>query len=78
MLELWDEVGIPYLELDAEEIATRFPWLDTGKYFPPRRIDDPRFADEAVGRLSAIVDEQGGGSSRAGLRASGFARAAGR
>jgi glycine/D-amino acid oxidase-like deaminating enzyme len=60
MLELWDELGIPYRELDAGAVAGRFPWLDTGKYFPPKRIDDPRFGDDAVGRLSAILDQDSG------------------
>jgi len=60
MLQLWDEIGIPYVELDARELADRFPWLDTGKYFPPKRVDDPRFADDALGQLSAIVDEDSG------------------
>ena len=38
---LWDEVGIPYERSDADELARRYPVLDTGAYFPPKTIDDP-------------------------------------
>ncbi len=60
MLELWDEFGIGYDDLSADELAARFPWLDTGKYYPPKRIDDPAFADDPVGRLSAILSPDAG------------------
>lgn len=60
MLELWDEFGIGYEDLDADELAARFPWLDTGKYYPPKRIDDPAFADEPVGRLTGILSPDAG------------------
>lgn len=38
-----DSVGIPYKELDFNEIKERFPILDSKSYFPPRRPEDPRF-----------------------------------
>lgn len=60
MLELWDEFGIGYDDLSADELAARFPWLDTGKYYPPKRIDDPAFGDDPVGRLSAILSPDAG------------------
>lgn len=60
MIELWTELGIPFEDLDADTLATRFPWLDTGKYYPPKRIDDPAFADDATGRLSAIYQADSG------------------
>ena len=60
MLELWDEFGVVYEDLDADELAERYPWLDTGKYYPPKRIDDPAFADDAVGRLTAILSPAAG------------------
>ena len=60
MLELWDEFGIGYDDLSVDELAQRFPWLDTGKYYPPKRIDDPAFADEASGRLTAILSPEAG------------------
>lgn len=60
MLELWDEFGIDYVELDADGLETRFPWLDTGKYHPPKRVDDPAFADDPDGRLGAILSPDSG------------------
>lgn len=60
MLELWDEFGIDHDDLDADALAARYPWLDTGKYYPPKRIDDPAFADEPDGTLSAILSPDAG------------------
>lgn len=60
MLELWDEIGIPYEVLDPDELVARHPWIDAGKYYPPKRIDDPSFGDDAADRLSAIVSDDSG------------------
>ncbi len=60
MLELWDEFGIGYDDLSPDALAERFPWLDTGKYYPPKRIDDPAFADDPDGRLSGILSPDAG------------------
>lgn len=57
---LWDEVGIAYELLDAPALAARMPGLDTGQYFPPKRIDDPAFADEATSRMTAIYEPESG------------------
>ena len=38
---LWDEMGIPYEDLKADELAERFPFMDFGWYGPPTRPDDP-------------------------------------
>ncbi len=50
----WDEFDIPYEDLDAAQLQSRFPTLDIGRYYPPKRIDDPAFADDAVDQLSAL------------------------
>lgn len=60
MLALWDQIGIEHDLLDADELERRFPWLDVGKYYPPKRIDDPAFGDDATERLSAIYTPHGG------------------
>jgi sarcosine oxidase subunit beta len=60
MLELWNEFGIPYEDLDAAELAARFPWLDTGKYYPPKSTDHPAFGDDATEQLSAIYSHMSG------------------
>lgn len=60
MLGLWDEIGIPYEVLGPDDLHERFPWLDVGKYHPPKPIDDPAFGDDATERLSAIYTQRGG------------------
>ncbi len=60
ILPLWDELDIPYDDLDAEAIRRRYPWIDTGKFYPPKRIDDPAFADDAVGEISAVYNPNSG------------------
>lgn len=60
MTELWSEFGIDYDDLASAQLAERFPWLDPGKYYPPKRIDDPAFADDPDGELSAIYTPDGG------------------
>jgi glycine/D-amino acid oxidase-like deaminating enzyme len=54
ILPWWDEFGIEYELLGPDELRRRFPLLDPGKFYPPKRIDDPAFADDPVGELSAI------------------------
>jgi sarcosine oxidase subunit beta len=60
MMELWDEIEIAYEDLTPDALHRRFPWLDTGKYYPPKRIDDPAFADDPDGDLSAIYSPDAG------------------
>ena len=60
MLPWWDRFGIPYELLDTDALKRRYPGLDIGKYYPPKRIDDPSFADDAAGELSAILCLRGG------------------
>jgi glycine/D-amino acid oxidase-like deaminating enzyme len=57
---LWDELGIAYEQLEAAQLAGRFPGLDLGAYFPPKRIDDDAFADDATVPLSAIFEPTSG------------------
>ena len=76
MLARWDEIGIAYEVLDADDLAARFPWLDTGRYFPPKRVDDPAFADDADGRLTAIFQADGGFIDDPTLAARNLAHAA--
>src|SRR5690349_8718246 len=39
--QLFDRVGVPYEEWDSAELARRVPGVDTGRYWPPRALDDP-------------------------------------
>lgn len=57
---LFERVGVPYERLSAAEVSERFPALDTGRYYPPKRLDDKEFWDEAGHRLGALFTPDGG------------------
>lgn len=58
--ELWDDVGIAYEVLDSDALRARVPGVDIGAYFPPKRIDDPAFADDASEEMTAIYERESG------------------
>jgi sarcosine oxidase, subunit beta len=60
VLAAWDDVGIPYELLDAAALRERYPDLDHGRFFPPRRVDDPAFGGDPDGELTAFVNADGG------------------
>jgi sarcosine oxidase subunit beta len=60
ILALWDEIGIPYECLTPAELRRRWPALDVGSYYPPKRVDDPAFGDDAAGELSAFYEQESG------------------
>jgi sarcosine oxidase subunit beta len=57
---LWDEVGIGYERLDSAALHQRFPDLDIGQYFPPKRLEDPHFADDADREMTAVLEFESG------------------
>ncbi len=59
-LAIWDELEVPYERLSAAQVNERWPWLDTGKYYPPKPIDDPAFADDATEQLDAYYQPGSG------------------
>ena len=60
IMALWDDVGIPYERLDARGVRDRFSALDPGRYWPPKRIDDPAFSDDATAELNAFYSPDSG------------------
>jgi sarcosine oxidase subunit beta len=56
VLALWAEFGIPYEVLDGSELRRRWSGLDVGRYWPPKRTDDPAFGDDATDELSAFYE----------------------
>lgn len=76
LLPLWDEIGIPYQHLDSAALAERFPFLDIGRYHPPKRIDDPAFGNEATGELTAVLNSNAGFIDDPMLAAKNLAHAA--
>lgn len=60
VLGLFDEVGVPYEEWDADTLRHRVPGLDPGSYWPPKRIDDDAFWADADGELGAFFTPDAG------------------
>ena len=60
VLSLFDKVGVPYADLSADDLAARFPALDTGRYWPPRAVDDDRFWSDPSGRVDAYFTPDAG------------------
>ena len=75
-LALYDEVGVRYERWDPDELARRIPGLDTGRYWPPKRIDDPGFAADATDRLGAVWTPDAGFVDDPQLAAQNLASAA--
>src|ERR1700677_1183091 len=43
MTALLKSAGVPYEEWDASTLRNRVPGIDTGAYWPPKRLDDDAF-----------------------------------
>ncbi len=54
VLPLFQRAGIPYEQWDPATLAARLPGIDPGRYWPPRRIDDPAFWEDTQERLGAL------------------------
>lgn len=54
VIPMFDKAGIPYERWETEELLRRVPGIDAGRYWPPRRVDDPEFWEEARGSLGAL------------------------
>jgi len=59
-LPLFDSVGVPYEEWDAEQLSKEIPGIDAGRYWPPKRLDDPRFWDDAHSQVGAVYTPDAG------------------
>ncbi|WP_337466333.1 FAD-dependent oxidoreductase [Saccharopolyspora spinosa] len=59
-LPLFDEIGVPYEEWDAETLAARVPGIDTGRYWPPKRINTDEFWADARTRLGGVYTPDAG------------------
>jgi sarcosine oxidase subunit beta len=54
-------VGIEVSLLAADEVAARFPFLDTASQYPPRTVDDPDFFEPTGDRIDGAVFEEDAG-----------------
>ena len=50
-----DELHVAYEDLAPDEVATRFPWIDTRTYGPPVTTDDDRFGEPTGGNIRGAV-----------------------
>ncbi|HET9894423.1 MAG TPA: FAD-dependent oxidoreductase [Streptosporangiaceae bacterium] len=56
----YDQIGVPYEWLTGPALQRAFPDLDTGRYYPPRRLDDDSFWDDPAGEVTALWTPDGG------------------
>jgi sarcosine oxidase, subunit beta len=78
VLDMFDQVGVPYEDWDAAELAARVPGLDPGRFWPPKRLDDEAFWAEPDGQLGAFWNPDGGFVDDPQLAAANLAAAAAR
>jgi len=57
---LFRELGIPYVDLNGKEIQQKFPALESGDFYPPRPVDDERFAAEPTKDIGGYYTDEGG------------------
>lgn len=60
MLPLFDHVGVPYEQWDADTLATRVAGIDVGRYWPPARLEDDQFWSPARDKLGAVFTGDAG------------------
>ncbi|MEU7003837.1 FAD-dependent oxidoreductase [Nonomuraea sp. NPDC046570] len=60
VLPLFDQAGVAYEEWSPDTLAARVPGIDTGRYWPPARLDDERFWAETSRRLGAVYTPDAG------------------
>ncbi|WP_410655788.1 NAD(P)/FAD-dependent oxidoreductase [Amycolatopsis sp. lyj-112] len=75
-LPLFDEIGVPYEEWDSATLAERVPGIDTGRYWPPKRLDDEEFWEDAKHSLGGVYTPDAGYVSDPSLAAVNLAAAA--
>jgi sarcosine oxidase, subunit beta len=76
VLEMYDELGVPYEDWDTATLAARVPGIDTGRFWPPKRLDDDAFWAEPAGQLGAFWNPDGGFVDDPQLAAANLADAA--
>ena len=75
-VDLLQRAGVPVEELDADQVAARFPYLDNGRYWPPKQVTDDAFWDDADGRVGGFWTPDAGFVDDPRLAADNLATAA--
>ncbi len=60
VLSFFDQVGVPYEQLDAAAIRERFDWLDPARHYPPAPVDSEEFWADPDGELGAYYTPDSG------------------
>lgn len=60
VMGLFDRAGVPYEKWDAATLADRVPGIDTGRYWPPKPVDDESFFAEAIDQLGGLYTPDAG------------------
>jgi sarcosine oxidase subunit beta len=60
VLALYDTFGISYEVMSAARIRRRFPYLDPGRFYPPRSLDDEHFGDPPQGEIGGFYTDLAG------------------
>lgn len=60
VLAIFDDVGVPYEDWDADVLAAQVPGLDPSRFWPPKRLDDEAFWADPDGRLGAFFTPDAG------------------
>lgn len=68
--------GVPFEELDADELVARFRHVDAGAYWPNKPVTDPAFFADAGSRLGAVYTPDAGYMDDPRLAADNLATAA--
>ena len=58
--QLFESVGIPYEVWNSSDLTTKVSGIDAGKYWPPKKLSDDAFWEDANETLGAIFTPNGG------------------
>jgi glycine/D-amino acid oxidase-like deaminating enzyme len=58
--QLFDAVGIPYEVWNSADLSKNVTGIDAGKYWPPKKLSDDAFWEDAKESLGAIFTPNGG------------------
>lgn len=75
-IDLFDRAGIPYEVWDAQMLAKRVRGIDTGCFYPPKRVDSAEFFEDPCADLGALYTPDGGYVDDPRLAAANLAAAA--
>jgi sarcosine oxidase, subunit beta len=78
VLDMYDEIGVPYEDWDPATLTARVPGIDPGRYWPPKRLDDDAFWADPDGEIGAFLNPDAGFVHDPQLAAVNLANAAAR